>query len=215
MKKHLAFGLAVAVLGGASAPAAAAYTFDNQSPVCASASLNICVSFQLVSLGNDNWALTTTLDSPTYGGLLKAIGLYSNPDLVPSPTYVSSTPSGWTTGPSVSSSLSSSLFASAIFEVGATQNPGYAGPVTITFYSTTLAAYSGTITARAHVGSIVDADNNCSMKFDSDGTVVGLTAVDGGSCSFPDNTVPEPISMVLLGSGLLGLGAVRSRRKQK
>jgi hypothetical protein len=30
----------------------------------------------------------------------------------------------------------------------------------------------------------------------------------------PDTTVPEPISMVLLGSGLLGLGAVRRRRNK-
>jgi PEP-CTERM motif len=49
---------------------------------------------------------------------------------------------------------------------------------------------------------------SCSLWLATDGTVVGA---DNADCS--SSVVPEPISMVLLGTGLAGIGALRRRRK--
>lgn len=72
-------------------------------------------------------------------------------------------------------------------------------------YIATRSLLAGTTYYSAVAGECVKAGQGCN---------VNLIIVDNGV--IPDATVPEPASMLLLGSGLLGLaGAVRRRRKQQ
>lgn len=215
MKKIISMALAATLVGAATAPASAV-NFTNVSPVCVfHTSMDICMSFNLApyvgpgAVANE-WQLTATLDSD-YAGLIKALGLFANPEFTPYPVFTGSTPAGWSSG----DFGLSGPFTASVFEVGAGDSPGVAGPVSIRFTSVELASYTGTVYARAHVGSIEgDIDQSCSMKFGSAGEVVGTENCfdDGGGDT---DVVPEPISLVLLGSGLLGIGGVRVRRRKK
>ena len=67
----------------------------------------------------------------------------------------------------------------------------------------------GGLGARAHIQSFGDAD--CSFKPDSRQGIV--SGPDGGidTCT---SVVPEPVTMLLLGSGLAGVGGVAMRRRR-
>jgi len=231
MKKQLAYGLALVVLGGAAAPAAAAppppsYSNFHTWAFCSGNALSVCMNFDLQRDGTtDNFKLVAMYVNPSVGsdGIMTGVGLYRDPsdtDLNVANVSVL-TPGSW-----VVSSTGLSGGGNVLFEVagsssnGATDGVPMGGYVEITFSSTNLASYNidDYLHARSHVQSL--GEFNCSLKPDSylaDNVVDGAAAVDArcGDGGGTDNTVPEPVSMILLGSGLLGLGAVRMRRRQK
>ena len=90
------------------------------------------------------------------------------------------------------------------------------GYVIISFTSTNLATYNmDALYARSHIQSFGATD--CSIKPDSQGPdhVVGDVATINADCGMPTEVVPEPITMVLLGSGLAGIGGVKLRRRRR
>lgn len=90
------------------------------------------------------------------------------------------------------------------------------GYVIISFTSSNLATYNlDALYARSHIQSFGDTD--CSIKPDSQGPdhVVGDVETLDAECGSPNEVVPEPITMVLLGTGLAGVGGVKLRRRRR
>jgi hypothetical protein len=92
------------------------------------------------------------------------------------------------------------------------------GYVIISFSSNNLATYNmDALYARSHIQSFGEGDDGCSIKPDSQGPdhVVGDVETLNEECGTPNEVVPEPITMVLLGTGLAGVGGVKLRRRKR
>lgn len=192
-----------------------------------------------------NYLLVATWTSSQGGGAWTAFGLYHADPGQPGPNPTVSNvffsdaagnqvaaPTGWTAGGNDNPAISGD--GSIFFVAGADTDQGVNGairvwPTTlrIAFTSTDLAGYlGGGVYARAHIQDF--GDSGCSIKPDSRDTgdhLVGTAAEADAACGTTytppggggsgDSTVPEPISMVLLGSGLLGIGGARLRRRRQ
>lgn len=219
----IAGGLAVA------SPAAAQYAAFHQWDFCTANSFSVCMNFSLLRDGaTQNYELQVTYVSTTapagQAGVMTAAGLYRLPnatDLNVSNVVIhSTTPSvTWAIGgQQLSGGGPMTLEVSGSSSSGAADGLPLGGSVSVRFTSNNLASYNlGDLHARAHVQSF--GPDGCSLKPDSrlpDNVVDGAADVDGrcGTLPPPTTTVPEPITMVLVGSGLLGVGAAHRRRRR-
>lgn len=212
------------------APAAAQYTAFHQWDFCTANSFSVCMNFSLLRDGaTQNYELQVTYASTTapagQAGVMTAAGLYrlpNAPDLNVSNAIIhSTTPSvNWTIGgQQLSGDGPMALEVSGSSSQGAANGLPLGGIVSIRFTSNNLASYDlSDLHARAHIQSF--GPDACSLKPDSrlpDNVVDGAATVDG-RCGTepppPTTTVPEPITMVLVGSGLLGVGAAHRRRRR-
>ena len=103
---------------------------------------------------------------------------------------------------------------------GLTTGTGYNGLVGVTLSGTTLASYEAagggtfTLTGTTQSGSSGDEVNSGTFNdvVVNTSTQQFAAEVDYG---YTTSSAPEPGTMVLLGSGLVGLGLIRSRRRKK
>jgi hypothetical protein len=237
MRRRLLLSGMLMVLFGASHAAAQTpgWADFHEWNFCSGNSLSVCMDFQLTRYGTTNQyrllvSYVSSLAEPDETGAMTSAGLYRErrgvEDLdVSNRQIVSTTPTGvsWAIG---SNQLNGE--GSIVIEVAGNSNQGInnglpvGGSVLIGFTSTNLHNYDiENLYARSHIQGY--GENGCSLKPDSraEGNVVdGIDAIDDRCGTMapppppPPEVVPEPITMVLLGSGLLGVGVARRRRRK-
>lgn len=201
--------------------------------ICTATSLNVCLDFNLTyNATTHEYSLVTTYASSTapsgQQGYITSLGIYDLNSSSPFNLHVTSlsTSSGdvWCS-PSLTANCSIQQLmgngpATLLGGAREAQNGITAGlqvgeSMTITFTATPLLSASdfasnGTLGLRGHVQSF--GVNSCSMKPDTRATG-NVFSVD--SQCFPSTVVPEPMTVVLLATGLLGIGGVGMRRRRR
>jgi hypothetical protein len=227
LKRLLLPGMLAAVF--VSTPVSA-QTWTNFRPAwdfCSGNSLSACMNFQLTRYGttNDYRLLITYVSSlahPDSTGFMTSAGLYRDrraTDVNVSNLHiVSTTPTGvsWSIG---STQLSGdgpiTIEVAGNSDQGITNGLPVGGNILLGFRSTNLATYNiDNLYARSHIQGY--GVNECSLKPDSraEDNLVGTVADVDAECGTA-TVVPEPVTMVLLGSGLLGIGGAARRRRKK
>ncbi|HSJ30821.1 MAG TPA: PEP-CTERM sorting domain-containing protein [Longimicrobiales bacterium] len=227
MRKIMMFAGITAALG-AAAPASAQWAQFHEWDFCTANALSVCMNFTLNrQTGTDNYTLRVTYVSTDAAagqqGAMTAAGLYTAKNAaalnVSSLAFVAISPNtaSWALGGNqIGGGGPIEIVADANSNNGITNGLPVGGWVELSFTSNNLASYNMTgLHARSHVQGF--GPNSCSLKPDSNlpGNLVDSVSEVDERCGLPTEVVPEPITMILLGSGLLGVGGAQARRRRR